>query len=84
MALKLIPEVREKTWHRLWSVRGIIATGVLAAIAAAWIVLPADWTAAVPEWIKATLALTTVGTAALTALARLVRQNLPPADGGEP
>lgn len=84
MALKLIPEVRDKTWHRLWSVRGIIATGVLAAVAASWIILPVDWTEAVPKWIKAALALTTVGTAALTAFARLVRQNLPPADGGKP
>ena len=67
-------------WTKLWSMRWAIATAFLAAIPAAYIVLPDDWLPAIPQWIKAVLALATLFSAGATGVARLLKQsNLPPA-----
>ncbi len=61
-------------WKRLWSMRWAIVTPFLASIPAAYIVLPDDWMPAIPNWIKAALALATVGSAGATGVSRLLKQ----------
>lgn len=63
---------------RFWSVRLALVSSVLAAVTAAYVTLPADWLPTLPEWLRASLAWATLGTAAASALARGVMQpNLP-------
>src|SRR3546814_14103213 len=62
-------------WLRLWSMRWAIATAFLAAIPAAYVVLPSDWLQAIPVWIKTTLALATLVSAGATGVARLHKQS---------
>lgn len=71
--MKLIDNVNE--WTRLWSMRWAIVTAFLAAIPAAYVVLPADWLPSIPDWIKAGLALATLCSAGATGVARLLKQS---------
>lgn len=67
-----------KQWHRWWSMRWIIASVFLGAVAASYALLPDDWLPAVPQWIKGALALATVLTAGCAAVGRVMDQ--PPKD----
>ncbi len=71
MRIELIPasEIR-----RIWSLRWAIATAFLAAIPAAYVLLPDDWLPAIPGWLKALLALATLFAAGTTAAVRVVKQ----------
>ena len=70
--MELIDDVGR--WHKLWSMRLIILTTFLTSVAAAYAVLPDDWMPAVPAWLKATLAISTVLTAGAAGVARVVKQ----------
>src|SRR3546814_9663347 len=59
-------------WLRLWSMRWAVTTAFLAAIPAAYIMLPADWLPAIPQWIKSSLALATLFSAGATGVARML------------
>ena len=71
MKLELIPAEDIK---RVWSLRWAIATAFLAAIPAAYVLLPDDWLPAIPAWLKAVLALATLCAAGTTAAVRVVKQ----------
>lgn len=66
-----------KTWHRLWSMRLLIATTAYTTAAGAWAVLPADWKPDLSDTAKAVLAGIGVALPALAAVARLVKQTPP-------
>src|SRR3546814_11506363 len=62
-------------WLRLWSMRWAITTAFLAAIPAAYIMLPADWLPAIPQWIKSRLALAKLFSAGATGVARMLKRS---------
>ena len=62
---------------RVWSLRWAILTAMLAAVPVAYMTLPDDWLPAIPQWLKALLAFATLGTAATTAAARVIKQKPP-------
>jgi hypothetical protein len=70
--MRLVPDWRE--WHRWWSMRWTIATVAIAAVPASYAVLPADWLPAIPDYVKAGLALLTVFTGMATAVSRVMVQ----------
>lgn len=70
--MKLIDNAKQ--WHRLWSLRWAILTAFLAAIPAAYVLLPDDWMPAIPQWVKAGLAIATLVSAGATGVARMLKQ----------
>lgn len=66
-------------WHRLWSMRLALLTTVYTAAAGAWALLPPDWQPHLSEGVKALLAGIGVALPALTAVARVIKQDLPEA-----
>lgn len=62
-------------WHRLWSMRLMIATTAYTAAAGAWVLLPTDWRPDLSETAKAILAGVGVALPAAAAVARVVRQS---------
>jgi L-asparagine transporter-like permease len=70
--MKLVDNVSE--WRRWWSMRWIIATAFLAAIPAAYGLLPNDWLPSIPQWIKSSLALATLFSAGAAGVARVMKQ----------
>lgn len=71
--MKLIDNARQ--WHRLWSMRWAILTAFLAAIPVAYATLPDDWLPAIPQWVKAALAIAVLVSAGATGAARLLQQS---------
>jgi len=71
-------------WHRLWSMRLMIATTAYSAAAGAWVLLPPDWRPDLSETAKAILAGIGVALPAAGAIARLMRQDSLRAPGGKP
>jgi len=71
--MKLIDNASQ--WHRLWSLRWAILTAFLAAIPAAYVVLPEDWMPAIPQWVKASLAIATLFSAGATGVSRMLKQS---------
>jgi len=63
-----------RLWHRLWSMRLMIATTTYSAAAGAWAVLPPDWKPDLSETAKAILAGIGVLLPAAGAVAVLVKQ----------
>lgn len=79
MAVKKIQLIDNASqWHRLWSMRWMILTVMVASVGPAYMALPADWLPAMPNWLKAVFAYATIFTAAAGAASRLVKQ-APPA-----
>lgn len=62
-------------WHKLWSVRFALIAAFLAGVAAAYAVLPTDWLPAIPDWVKASLALGSMLCGGCSAAARVVQQS---------
>jgi len=80
--MNLVPDVAN--WKKWWSMRFIIATAFLAAIPAAYTLMPDDWLPAIPTGIKTGLALATLFSAGCAGVSRVVCQpKLPPAGQGE-
>lgn len=83
--MNLIPEWR--TWRRMWSMRWLIAGAFLSAIPTAYTVMPEDWLPAIPQWIKAALAIATMFSFGAAGVSRLLVQPPPKAptsfDGGQ-
>lgn len=75
--MKLVDDAH--VWHRLWSMRLAILTTVYTSAAGAWVLLPSDWQPHLSEAVKAILAGIGIALPALTAVARIVRQDLPAA-----
>lgn len=68
--------IREaKKWHRLWSMRFLLATTFFSSISAAYLILPADWLPAIPQWIKGTMAMLTLLCAGATGVSRVIQQS---------
>lgn len=63
-----------QVWHRLWSMRLMIATTIYTSAAGAWALLPADWQPNLSEGAKAILAGIGVALPAIAAISRLVAQ----------
>lgn len=61
-------------WHKLWSMRFIIATAFFSSIVAAYALLPPDWLPAIPQWIKGALSLTDLACAGAAGVARVIDQ----------
>ena len=77
LGVPLVPDVHN--WRRWWSMRFNIAGAWFAGVSAAYLILPAQWLPAVPEWliqIHAVGALICGGSAAVS---RVVQQKAPPA-----
>ena len=70
--MKLIKEANK--WHRLWSMRFILATGFFSSIIAAYALLPLDWLPAIPSWIKGSLALADLFCAGGAGVSRIIKQ----------
>lgn len=71
--MKWIEEARQ-TWHRLWSMRLMIATTIYTTAAGAWALLPPDWQPNLSESAKAILAGVGVALPAIAAVSRMVAQ----------
>ena len=71
MQIQLIPIEDIK---RVWSLKWAAVTAALAAIPVAYMTMPSDWTAVIPDWIKLALAVATLVTAAGTGVARVIKQ----------
>jgi hypothetical protein len=61
-------------WHKLWSMRFIIATAFFSSIIAAYALLPSDWLPSIPQWIKGALALMDLGCAGAAGVSRVIDQ----------
>lgn len=71
MKIEMIDKEEMRT---AWSLRWAAVTAALAAVAAAYTVLPADWLPSIPQWLKAGLAYATLASAGITAFVRVIRQ----------
>ncbi len=84
--MKLIENARE--WHRLWSMRWIIASAFFSSVIVAYATLPVDWLPALGDDVKRWLAIGALASAAGAGVSRVVKQkNLPepcPPDPVEP
>lgn len=70
--MKLAAEAAK--WHKLWSMRFIIATGFFSSIIAAYALLPPDWLPAIPSWVKSGLALSDLFCAGGAGVSRIIKQ----------
>lgn len=61
-------------WKKWWSMRFIIATTLFASISVAYAGLPEDWLPAIPSWLKFSLAVGTMATAAAAGVSRVINQ----------
>lgn len=77
--MNLVPDVAN--WKKWWSMRWAIVTAFLAAIPAAYALMPDDWLPTIPTGFKTALALATLFSAGVTGVVRVIDQpNLPPGD----
>jgi hypothetical protein len=44
-------------WHKLWSIRIALISALLGAVLTTYELLPADWQALFPNWLKLTCAI---------------------------
>lgn len=70
--MKLIESASK--WHRLWSMRFILATGFFSSLIAAYALLPPDWLPAIPSYIKSSLALADLFCAGGAGVSRIIKQ----------
>lgn len=61
-------------WHKLWSMRFIIATAFFTAVIAAYVTLPQDWLPTIPDWVKKTLSVADLITAGAAGISRVIKQ----------
>lgn len=78
--MQLVSDV--SNWKKWWSMRFAILTAAQAAFLAGYAVMPAEFQAAVPTWIMASVSFTTLFTGVATAVSRVVQQN-PIGSGGQ-
>lgn len=80
--MKLIDNANQ--WHKLWSVRFAILSGLFASVTTAYLGLPPDWLPYIPGWAKLLLAGGSMLTAGASSVARVVQQTaLKPDDNAE-
>lgn len=70
--IRLAPDASQ--WHRLWSMRFIIAAAFFSSVIAAYAVLPADWLPAIPQWIKGAMAIADLSCAGAAGVSRVIDQ----------
>ena len=70
--MKFVEDV--KMWKRWWSMRLIIASTFFSSVIAVYATFPSDWLPEVASWIKGTLAVGAMATAATAGVARVIKQ----------
>lgn len=61
-------------WHKLWSMRLMIASTFYTAAAGAWVLLPSDWKPELSHTVQAILAGIGVMLPASASVARVIKQ----------
>ncbi|NII73923.1 hypothetical protein FHW84_002496 [Dyella sp. SG562] len=64
-------------WKRWWSMRWILVSAALGAAQQAWPMLPSEWIAAFPHWVRLALGIGSLSTVMAAGAARIVRQKKP-------
>jgi hypothetical protein len=71
--LELVDDVSQ--WKKWWSMRFIIIAAFLISISLSYgFIIPDDWKEAIPGWIKAILACSTMLSIGLAGVSRVIKQ----------
>lgn len=63
-------------WHKLWSMRFILATGFFSGVIAAYALLPPDWLPHIPGYVKRYLGLADMFCAGAAGISRVIKQQI--------